>query len=141
MIYIHFLLNVPGEKCIKVGDNWYNPIEFEEYGGRGSSKNWKFSIKHDGITLGKLIKVCVKVDLGFVIKLVFCVFFLCFSLKTKCFANFFKGWSPEGKRLHQKKNNCEELKKINEGMWIILLYQPVCPKLNFNLTVNFEIKI
>ncbi|XP_074552464.1 sp110 nuclear body protein-like [Halichoeres trimaculatus] len=33
-----------GEACIKCGDKWLLPREFEENGGRGSSKKWKASI-------------------------------------------------------------------------------------------------
>ncbi|CAJ1075960.1 uncharacterized protein LOC110003510 [Xyrichtys novacula] len=36
-----------GEKCIKCKDQWFYPLEFEKFGGRGSSKNWKASIRHE----------------------------------------------------------------------------------------------
>lgn len=45
-----------GEKCIAVGKRWYTPGEFEKFAGKGSSKNWKLSIRCKETTLGKLIQ-------------------------------------------------------------------------------------
>lgn len=33
-----------GEACIKWGDEWLLPQQFEEEGGKGSSKKWKATI-------------------------------------------------------------------------------------------------
>ncbi|KAF1744272.1 hypothetical protein MXB_1709 [Myxobolus squamalis] len=43
-------------KCIKMGDSWFTPSEFESMAGRGSSKDWKRSIRFGGHTLLKLIE-------------------------------------------------------------------------------------
>lgn len=43
-------------KCIKVGDMWFTPTEFESMAGRGSSKDWKRSIRFGGHMLQKLIE-------------------------------------------------------------------------------------
>ncbi|XP_019638034.1 PREDICTED: deformed epidermal autoregulatory factor 1 homolog isoform X2 [Branchiostoma belcheri] len=43
-------------KCIKVGDVWYTPSEFEALSGRASSKDWKRSIRYGGRTLHTLIE-------------------------------------------------------------------------------------
>ncbi|KAF0989129.1 hypothetical protein HZS_101 [Henneguya salminicola] len=43
-------------KCIKMGDSWFTPSEFESIAGRGSSKDWKRSIRFGGHTLQKLIE-------------------------------------------------------------------------------------
>lgn len=43
-------------KCIKMGDAWLTPSEFESIAGRGSSKDWKRSIRFGGHTLQKLIE-------------------------------------------------------------------------------------
>ncbi|XP_020561091.1 sp110 nuclear body protein isoform X3 [Oryzias latipes] len=45
-----------GEKCIQVMDQWFTPLEFQEFAGKEKSKNWKLSIKYEDITLGKLIQ-------------------------------------------------------------------------------------
>ncbi|XP_037647796.1 nuclear body protein SP140-like isoform X3 [Sebastes umbrosus] len=45
-----------GEKCIAVGKQWFTPNEFQTFAGRKSCKNWKWSIRCQGISLGKLIK-------------------------------------------------------------------------------------
>ncbi|XP_029364479.1 nuclear body protein SP140-like isoform X2 [Echeneis naucrates] len=45
-----------GEKCILSQKQWFTPSEFEEFGGKRSSRNWKTSIRCMGIPLGKLIK-------------------------------------------------------------------------------------
>lgn len=42
-------------KCIKYRDNWYTPSEFENLCGRGSSKDWKRSIRFAGRSLQALI--------------------------------------------------------------------------------------
>ncbi|XP_059483701.1 deformed epidermal autoregulatory factor 1 [Neocloeon triangulifer] len=42
-------------KCIKVGNNWYTPSEFEALCGRASSKDWKRSIRFGGRSLQTLI--------------------------------------------------------------------------------------
>lgn len=43
-------------KCIKLNDTWFSPTEFENIAGRGSSKDWKRSIRFGGHTLQKLIE-------------------------------------------------------------------------------------
>ncbi|XP_067142326.1 deformed epidermal autoregulatory factor 1 homolog isoform X2 [Centruroides vittatus] len=43
-------------RCIKVGENWYTPSEFEALCGRGNSKDWKRSIRYAGRTLQCLIE-------------------------------------------------------------------------------------
>lgn len=42
-------------RCIKYRDNWYTPSEFEMECGRGSSKDWKRSIRYGGRSLQALI--------------------------------------------------------------------------------------
>lgn len=42
-------------KCIKHKDAWYTPSEFENICGRGSSKDWKRSIRYGGRSLQALI--------------------------------------------------------------------------------------
>lgn len=42
-------------RCIKYKDNWYTPSEFEAECGRGSSKDWKRSIRFGGRSLQALI--------------------------------------------------------------------------------------
>lgn len=42
-------------KCIKHKDGWYTPSEFENICGRGSSKDWKRSIRYGGRSLQTLI--------------------------------------------------------------------------------------
>ena len=42
-------------RCIKYKDNWYTPSEFENICGRGSSKDWKRSIRYGGRSLQALI--------------------------------------------------------------------------------------
>ncbi|XP_058053726.1 deformed epidermal autoregulatory factor 1 [Anopheles bellator] len=42
-------------KCIKHKDDWYTPSEFENICGRGSSKDWKRSIRYGGRSLQTLI--------------------------------------------------------------------------------------
>ncbi|KAG5677398.1 hypothetical protein PVAND_007161 [Polypedilum vanderplanki] len=42
-------------RCIKHKDNWYTPSEFENLCGRGSSKDWKRSIRYGGRSLQALI--------------------------------------------------------------------------------------
>ena len=32
-------------KCMKVGDDWMTPNEFEQLAGRASSKDWKRSVR------------------------------------------------------------------------------------------------
>ncbi|XP_024902102.1 deformed epidermal autoregulatory factor 1 homolog isoform X10 [Pteropus alecto] len=43
-------------RCIKQGDNWYSPTEFEAMAGRASSKDWKRSIRYAGRPLQCLIQ-------------------------------------------------------------------------------------
>ncbi|XP_028840915.1 uncharacterized protein LOC114793378 [Denticeps clupeoides] len=45
-----------GEMCIMVGNTWYHPTVFEEFGGKGNSKNWKSSIRYRGKPLLELFK-------------------------------------------------------------------------------------
>uniref|UniRef100_A0A3P8Y2A8 SAND domain-containing protein n=1 Tax=Esox lucius TaxID=8010 RepID=A0A3P8Y2A8_ESOLU len=45
------------DDCILVDDQWFTPTGFEVFGGKKSSKNWKTSIRCEGITLAKLIQV------------------------------------------------------------------------------------
>ncbi|KAL0280223.1 UNVERIFIED_CONTAM: hypothetical protein PYX00_001586 [Menopon gallinae] len=42
-------------RCIKLGNNWYTPSEFEAVCGRASSKDWKRSIRFGGRSLQALI--------------------------------------------------------------------------------------
>lgn len=42
-------------RCVKYKDKWYSPSEFEQVCGRGSSKDWKRSIKYGGKSLQSLI--------------------------------------------------------------------------------------
>ncbi|XP_053954535.1 deformed epidermal autoregulatory factor 1 [Anastrepha obliqua] len=42
-------------RCVKYKDKWYTPSEFENVCGRGSSKDWKRSIKYGGKSLQSLI--------------------------------------------------------------------------------------
>lgn len=42
-------------RCIKHKDRWYTPSEFENLCGRGSSKDWKRSIRYGGRSLQALI--------------------------------------------------------------------------------------
>lgn len=42
-------------RCIKHKDGWYTPSEFENHCGRGSSKDWKRSIRYGGRSLQALI--------------------------------------------------------------------------------------
>lgn len=42
-------------KCIKAGNEWFTPTEFEALCGRGNSKDWKRSIRFGGRTLQTLI--------------------------------------------------------------------------------------
>lgn len=42
-------------RCIKLKENWYTPSEFENLCGRGSSKDWKRSIRYGGRSLQALI--------------------------------------------------------------------------------------
>lgn len=42
-------------KCIRHKENWYTPSEFENLCGRGSSKDWKRSIRYGGRSLQALI--------------------------------------------------------------------------------------
>uniref|UniRef100_A0A665WSF9 SP110 nuclear body protein, tandem duplicate 1 n=1 Tax=Echeneis naucrates TaxID=173247 RepID=A0A665WSF9_ECHNA len=60
-----------GEKCILSQKQWFTPSEFEEFGGKRSSRNWKTSIRCMGIPLGKLIK-----DVSFKCKEMIDFFFL-----------------------------------------------------------------
>ncbi|XP_036378602.1 uncharacterized protein LOC118773647 [Megalops cyprinoides] len=45
-----------GRVCIKVKDRWYSPSGFEQLGGKEKWKNWKQSIRCNGIPLAQLIK-------------------------------------------------------------------------------------
>ncbi|XP_071446382.1 deformed epidermal autoregulatory factor 1 [Hetaerina americana] len=42
-------------RCIKLGENWYTPSEFEAVCGRASSKDWKRSIRFGGRSLQTLV--------------------------------------------------------------------------------------
>lgn len=42
-------------RCIKYKDQWFTPSEFENLCGRGSSKDWKRSIRYAGRSLQALI--------------------------------------------------------------------------------------
>jgi hypothetical protein len=57
MIFIIlYILSGGRGKCIKSGDAWYTPNEFETYSGRASSKDWKRSIRYGGRTLQCLLE-------------------------------------------------------------------------------------
>ncbi|XP_062917611.1 deformed epidermal autoregulatory factor 1 homolog [Mobula hypostoma] len=43
-------------RCIKHGENWFTPTEFEGLAGRASSKDWKRSIRYAGRSLQCLIQ-------------------------------------------------------------------------------------
>ena len=43
-------------RCIRSGDDWFTPNEFENVSGRASSKDWKRSIRYGGRTLQCLIE-------------------------------------------------------------------------------------
>lgn len=43
-------------RCIKLGQDWYTPSEFEALCGRASSKDWKRSIRFGGRSLQTLIE-------------------------------------------------------------------------------------
>lgn len=43
-------------RCIKMGERWYTPNEFEAVSGRSASKDWKRSIRYGGRTLQCLIE-------------------------------------------------------------------------------------
>ncbi|XP_064423113.1 deformed epidermal autoregulatory factor 1 homolog [Latimeria chalumnae] len=43
-------------RCIKHGENWFTPTEFEAMAGRASSKDWKRSIRYAGRPLQCLIQ-------------------------------------------------------------------------------------
>lgn len=43
-------------KCIRSGDQWFTPNEFENFAGRASSKDWKRSIRYGGRTLHCLLE-------------------------------------------------------------------------------------
>uniref|UniRef100_A0AAQ6IME7 SP110 nuclear body protein, tandem duplicate 1 n=1 Tax=Anabas testudineus TaxID=64144 RepID=A0AAQ6IME7_ANATE len=45
-----------GERCIWFQKQWFTPGEFEKRAGKENSKNWKWSIRCNGIPLGKLIE-------------------------------------------------------------------------------------
>ncbi|XP_035626716.1 nuclear body protein SP140-like protein isoform X5 [Oncorhynchus keta] len=45
-----------GERCIVVQGRWFTPSGFEEFGGKKSRKNWKYSIRCRDTTLGELIQ-------------------------------------------------------------------------------------
>uniref|UniRef100_A0A4W5QAM3 Nuclear body protein SP140-like protein n=1 Tax=Hucho hucho TaxID=62062 RepID=A0A4W5QAM3_9TELE len=45
-----------GEMCIVVQGRWFTPRGFEVFGGKKSSKNWKYSIHCRHTTLGQLIQ-------------------------------------------------------------------------------------
>ncbi|XP_023991511.1 nuclear body protein SP140-like protein isoform X1 [Salvelinus sp. IW2-2015] len=45
-----------GESCILVQGHWLTPSRFEEFGGKKSRKNWKYSVRCRDTTLGKLIQ-------------------------------------------------------------------------------------
>ncbi|KAF3700434.1 Nuclear body protein SP140-like protein [Channa argus] len=45
-----------GEACILFQKQWFTPGEFENRAGKKSCKNWKWSIRCNGTTLGKLIQ-------------------------------------------------------------------------------------
>ncbi|XP_078065259.1 uncharacterized protein LOC144491385 isoform X2 [Mustelus asterias] len=42
--------------CIRSGNEWYTPRQFEMKGGRDKSKNWKLSIRCKGYPLSKLLE-------------------------------------------------------------------------------------
>ncbi|XP_069380886.1 nuclear body protein SP140-like protein isoform X2 [Paralichthys olivaceus] len=44
-----------GESCIMFQKKWFTPAGFEKSAGKGSSKNWKFSIRCMGTPLARLI--------------------------------------------------------------------------------------
>ncbi|XP_035037676.1 nuclear body protein SP140-like protein [Hippoglossus stenolepis] len=45
-----------GETCIMFQKRWFTPSEFEKFAGKGSSKNWKLSIRCMGSPLARLIE-------------------------------------------------------------------------------------
>ncbi|XP_058260971.1 nuclear body protein SP140-like protein isoform X2 [Hemibagrus wyckioides] len=45
-----------GEECILSRRQWFTPVEFERISGKESYKNWKLSIRYQGVPLQELIK-------------------------------------------------------------------------------------
>ncbi|XP_037544409.1 nuclear body protein SP140-like protein [Nematolebias whitei] len=45
-----------GEKCILAKKQWFTPTDFEKFAGKGSTKNWKLSIRCMDTPVGQLIK-------------------------------------------------------------------------------------
>ncbi|MBN3302447.1 SP14L protein, partial [Amia calva] len=45
-----------GERCVLAEGRWFSPRQFEEFGGKSSSKNWKLSIRCNKETLHRLIQ-------------------------------------------------------------------------------------
>jgi len=43
-------------KCVKVGETWMTPNDYEAFAGRASSKDWKRSVRFKGHPLGHLVE-------------------------------------------------------------------------------------
>ena len=46
---------LPSSKCVHFNSNWCSLVEFEGFGGKNKSKNWKKSVKHNGTSLGSIL--------------------------------------------------------------------------------------
>lgn len=49
-----FKKGVPSSKCVYYNSKWCSLVEFENFGGKCKSKNWRRSIKHNSISLGSI---------------------------------------------------------------------------------------
>uniref|UniRef100_A0A4W6D265 SAND domain-containing protein n=1 Tax=Lates calcarifer TaxID=8187 RepID=A0A4W6D265_LATCA len=54
-----------GEQCILSNGSWLSPPDFEEFGGKGSSKKWKASIFHEDKPLQDLFDKGILTTKGF----------------------------------------------------------------------------
>lgn len=55
-LYISKYRSQGRSSCILCSEKWYTLTQFQEVGGRASSKNWKKSISHRGQTLQKFVE-------------------------------------------------------------------------------------
>lgn len=51
-----FKKGLPSSKCIWYNSNWCSLIEFEGFGGRSKSRNWKRTLKHNNVSLGSILE-------------------------------------------------------------------------------------
>ena len=50
-----FKKGIPSSKCVIHNSVWCSLVEFESYGGKSKSKNWKRSIKHNNVGIGSVL--------------------------------------------------------------------------------------